>query len=221
MTEPSDTAAPREPLIQRIVGLPAFWLSLVGLIFGVSILRALITELPEAPPVLSTVPEFLFKDQSNDDYGSDELRGKIWVANFIFTRCATVCPLFSAEMANLQKRTNKAAVAIQLVSFTVDPDHDTPDVLSEYARRYSANPWYWHFLTGPVKAIRETVTDSLKTAMGEASDAETIQATLFHGSHFVLVDPKMRIRGFYQVNDEDTIDRLLIDVQLVINERAS
>lgn len=212
---------PVESLVSRLVGRPAFWLCFIGLIFGVTVVRAVATEVPKAPSILATVPDFSFTDQRRQAYGSADLRGKIWVANFIFTRCTTVCPVFSAEMSVLQKRTNKAATVIQLVSFSVDPDYDTPEVLAEYAKRYSANPWYWHFLTGPVASIRETVVDGMKTAMGEAAAADKIQETLFHGSHFVLVDPDMQIRGFYAVSDEETIDRLLTDVQLVITERAS
>jgi protein SCO1/2 len=219
MTQVETPQRPPETWLQRLVGAPFFWISFVGIIAGGNILRAVLTELPETPPMLGQVPEFSFQDQSGADYGSDDLKDKIWVANFIFTRCTTVCPLFSAEMATLQKRTNKAAVALQLVSFSVDPDFDTPEVLNEYSKRYSANPWYWHFLTGPVKDIRNTVTEGLKTAMGEASDAATIQGTLFHGSHFVLMDGDMQIRGFYAVSEDETIDRLLTDVQLLINER--
>jgi len=210
-----------ENLLSRMVGRPAFWVCFIGLIFGFTVVRAVATEVPKPPPILATVPDFSFTDQRSLVYGSADLVGKIWVANFIFTRCTTVCPIFSAEMSELQKRTNKAATGIQLVSFSVDPEHDTPAVLAEYAKRYSANPWYWHFLTGPVSNIRATVVEGMKTAMGEAAAADKIQETLFHGSHFVLVDPDMQIRGFYQVNDEETIDRLLTDVQLVITERAS
>ena len=92
------------------------------------------------------------------------------------------------------------------------------DRLNEYAKRYSANPWYWHFLTGPIDDVRSTVRDGMKTAMGEAAEVDMPDA-LFHGSHFVLVDDRMQLRGFYDVNDEETIDRLLLDVQLIIAER--
>jgi len=212
-----DTSAP-ENLLKRLVGTPAFWIALVGFIFVGNILRAMATEVPNPPPVLAVVPPFEFTDQSNEPYGSEQLAGKIWVANFIFTRCTTICPVFSEEMSTLQKRTNKAATGIQLVSFSVDPAYDTPARLDEYARRYSANPWYWHFLTGPVADVRTTVVEGMKTAMGTAAEADVPEA-LFHGSHFVLVDDRMQIRGFYDVNDEETIERLLLDVQLIINQR--
>ncbi len=219
MTPPTPSPPPQESPLQLLVSQTGFWVSLIGLIFCLAIMSAVFTDPPEPPPVLGTVPEFNLTDQSNQPYGSDDLLGKVWVANFIFTRCETVCPLFSAEMAKLQKRTDNASVGIQLVSFSVDPEHDTPAVLKEYARRYSANPWYWHFLTGPIRDIRETVTDGLKTAMGESSSAATIQETLFHGSHFVLIDRQMQIRGFYRVEETDTVHRLIADIKQLINER--
>jgi protein SCO1/2 len=206
--------------ILRLVGQPTFWACFVGFIFVANILRAMATEVPSPPPLLGAVPEFALTDQSNEAYGSEQLHGKIWVANFIFTRCATICPVFSAEMSTLQKRTNKAAAGLQLVSFSVDPEYDTPDRLAEYARRFSANPWYWHFLTGPITEVRSMVVEGMKTAMGEAAEVDMPDA-LFHGSHFVLVDDRMQIRGFYDVNDPETIERLLTDVQLIIASRPS
>jgi protein SCO1/2 len=211
---------PSENRLSRLVSQPLFWLALVGFIFGGNILRAVMTKVPAPPPILGVVPDFTLQDQSAEVYGSKDLKDKIWVANFIFTRCTTICPVFSAEMATLQKRTNKAAAGLQLVSFSVDPEYDTPARLAEYGRRFSANPWYWHFLTGPIDHVRDTVRDGMKTAMGEAAEVDMPDA-LFHGSHFVLVDDRMQIRGFYDVNDETTIDSLLLDVQLIINQRPN
>ena len=210
--------SPPEHPIRRLVGQPAFWACFVGLIFAANIIRALASEVPSPPPLLGLVPEFALTDQSNETYGSEQLHGKIWVANFIFTRCATICPVFSAEMSTLQKRTNKAATGLQLVSFSVDPEYDTPARLAEYSKRFSANPWYWHFLTGPITEVRTMVVEGMKTAMGEAAEVDMPDA-LFHGSHFVLVDDRMQIRGFYDVNDPETIGLLLTDVQLIIASR--
>jgi protein SCO1/2 len=206
------------PWLERVVGSGWFWAATIALIFGSTILRAVLTEVPQAPAKYGVVPEFSLTDQSGETYGSADLLGKIWVSNFIFTRCTTVCPIFSDKMSTLQKRTNKAANGLQLVSFSVDPDFDTPEVLAEYSKRFSANPWYWHFLTGPTEQVRSVVIDGMKTFMGEAAEVDAPDA-LMHGSHFVLIDPKLNIRGFYQVEDEETVDRLLLDIQLVINER--
>jgi protein SCO1/2 len=206
-------------LLAHLVGQAWFWFLIVGCIFGATILRAVTTELPDPPGMYGVVPEFELVDQSGEEFGSSDLRGKIWVSNFIFTRCTTVCPVFSAKMSTLQKRTNKASRGLQLVSFSVDPEYDTPEVLAEYSKQFSANPWYWHFLTGPTEEVRSVVIDGMKTFMGDASEVDAPDA-LMHGSHFVLIDPEHNIRGFYQVDDEDTVDRLLLDIQMVINERG-
>jgi len=203
----------------NLVGRASFWFVLVGLLFGSTILRGVTTVVPDPPAKYGVVPNFSLTDQSGQTYGTEDLNGKIWVSNFIFTRCTTVCPIFSDKMSTLQKRTNKAANGLQLVSFSVDPDYDTPEVLAEYSKRFSANPWYWHFLTGPTEDVRSVVIDGMKTFMGDAAEVDAPDA-LMHGSHFVLVDPDMNIRGFYQVDDEKTVDRLLLDIQLVINERG-
>ena len=213
--------SPTQPLhgFERLVSSGWFWAFVVITTFGGTILRAVLTDVPDPPPKYGVVPDFSLTDQTGQTYGSTDLHGKIWVSNFIFTRCTTVCPIFSDKMATLQKRTNKAANGLQLVSFSVDPDFDTPEVLAEYSKRFSANPWYWHFLTGPTEQVRTVVTDGLKTFMGDAAEVDAPDA-LMHGSHFVLIDPDLNIRGFYQVEDEETVKRLLLDIQLVINERG-
>lgn len=215
MTSPTQS---NESYLAQQMGKPGFWILLVGIIFGGTVLRAVTNTVPDPPPKLGQVPEFSLTDQTGETYGSKDLIGKIWVANFIFTRCTTVCPIFSGKMAELQKRTNKASAGLQLVSFSVDPDYDTPEVLAEYSKGFSANPWYWHFLTGPTKNVREVVVEGMKTLMGDAEEAETPD-DLMHGSHFVLIDPDLHIRGYYQVDDEKTVDRLLLDIQMVINEK--
>ena len=207
----------QDPAIVKLLGSGKFWLIAVTIVFSISVFRAVTTQLPQAPAKYGVVPDFELTDQSSEAFGSDKLRGKIWVANFIFTRCTTVCPIFSGKMAELQKRTNKASRGLQLVSFSVDPDYDTPEVLKEYSKRFSANPWYWHFLTGPTEQVRAVVVDGMKTFMGDAAEVDAPDA-LMHGSHFVLIDPTMNIRGFYQVDDEKTVERLLTDIQMVITE---
>jgi protein SCO1/2 len=213
--------SPSQPLrgFERLVSNGWFWAFVVFTVFAGTILRAVLTDVPDPPPKYGVVPDFALTDQAGTTYGSTDLRGKIWVSNFIFTRCTTVCPIFSDKMATLQKRTNKAANGLQLVSFSVDPDFDTPEVLAEYSKRFSANPWFWHFLTGPTEQVRTVVIDGLKTFMGDAAEVDAPDA-LMHGSHFVLIDPDLNIRGFYQVEDEETVKRLLLDIQLVINERG-
>lgn len=203
--------------LERITGKPAFWFSLVFFIAALPIIRAVRAELPKPLPVLKELPEFSFLDQYGEEFGSEDLSGKVWIANFIFTRCTTVCPIFTGEMGELQHRTKQLADAIHLVSFTVDPAYDTPEVLLAYAKNNRVSPRMWSFLTGDLDQIRSTVIDGFDVAMGEGDGSSGDHAALFHGSHFVLVDSTSRIRGYYLSQEEGVLDRLLHDVNILIN----
>jgi len=196
---------------------PLFWVAIIGILGASSLLRVLAYKTPEPPPQFGLVPDFALTAESGEPYGSKDLQGRAWVANFIFTRCKTVCPVFSSKMALLQGRTKDMTEHLQLVSFSVDPDYDTPDVLAEYSQQFGADPSFWRFLTGPTDQVRAVVMDGMKMFMGDASQVESPEA-LMHGSHFVLMDSDMNIRGFYEVDEEETVDKLLRDLQLIIEE---
>src|SRR5690349_6501922 len=201
---------------KRLVGSPLFWVVFVIGMMTWPIVRAVTAPaLPPPPPMLGVMPSFRLTDQHGREYGSDELRGRVWIANFIFTRCPTVCPAFTQKMANLQRRARHLGDAMHLVTFTVDPAYDTPAVLDAFASQYGATA-RWSFLTGPVAAIKHAVTDGLKTAMGNEGDPGDFMK-IFHGEHFVLIDAEMNIRGFYAASDADSEDKLMRDAGLVVN----
>lgn len=164
------------------------------------------------PPILSTVPQISFTDESGKPFGTAQLAGKPWIANFIFTRCPTVCPIFTAKMADVQTRAKAGSLSVHLVSFSVDPAFDTPDKLAAYAKEHGADPSRWTFLTGDGEAIRKAVVEGLKVA-AEPIGKDQDLASIFHGSHFVLVDAESRIRGYYDSGDADATDRLLADLK--------
>lgn len=184
-----------------------------GLFFGLAVIHDAWEKLQQPPPIYGPVPEFVLRNQLGDTFGSSDLQSKVWVANFIFTRCKTVCPVFSQAMENLQTQTLKGSNPgdLQLVSFSVDPDFDTPEVLRTYSQNYNAKNGYWHFLTGSTDAVKDVVIRGLKVHMGDADKVEKPEA-LLHGSHFVLVGRNMNIRGYYPVDDEQTIDQILRDI---------
>jgi len=216
MTGPSN----QDPSIFALLAKrPLFWIAIIGLLAASSLLRLLAYQPPEPPPKFGLVPEFSLTAESGQPYGSKNLQRKAWVSNFIFTRCKTVCPVFSAKMAMLQERTRDMSDQLQLVSFSVDPDYDTPEVLAAYSKQFGADPTFWRFLTGPTAQVRAVVTDGMKMFMGDADQVESPEA-LMHGSHFVLIDPEMNIRGFYEVDDEETVDKLLRDLALIIQESS-
>jgi protein SCO1/2 len=185
---------------------------------GVPVLNQVLRAAPAPLPVLGTLPDFRLVDQDARPYGSADLRGYVWVAGFIFTRCPTICPAISARMAEVQRRARGIENGFRLVSFSVDPAYDTPARLEEYARRFRASPRMWKMLTGSLDSMKATVEEGLKVAMGASAPAgETDFASLFHGTHFVLVDAQLRIRGYYDSAAPDVADRLLHDATMLIN----
>ena len=199
-----------------LVRAAVIWFTMVALgAGGIVLWSASKTTTP--PEHYGLVPDFSLTAQSGAAFGSDQLHGKIWVSNFIFTRCKTVCPIFSAKMASLRDRMPSEMDGVRFVSFSVDPTFDTPEILAAYSTQYDANPDRWHFLTGPTDSIREVVTDAMKIMMGDPTEVEAPE-DLMHGSHFVLVDQQRSIRGFYQVSNDDTIERLMGDIKTLMAE---
>ena len=173
----------------------------------------------EPLPVYGTLPEFKLVDQAGHDFGSAELTGKVWVANFIFTRCPTLCPAFSARMALVQKMSRGFGDAVHLVSFSVDPEYDTPPRLAEYGARYGEDPALWSFLTGPLDAMKSLVTDGLKVAMGKTPDADDEVSAIFHGTYFVLLDRRAQIRGYVDNNDATAVQTVVKDEEQLLAEK--
>jgi len=199
-----------------LVGSPLFWSLLILGIMSLSLFRAVGVTLPEPMPVLGKLPTFQLLDQHNRSFGTEDLKGKVWVANFIFTRCATICPAFSEKMGEIQHRTRGLGSNFHLVSFSVDPDYDTPERLKEYAKRFRASPATWRFLTGSMDTVKSTIVDGLKISMGNDGPEGTFEG-IFHGSHFVVVDQNGQIRTYIDSNDEDAVDRTVTAAGLVAN----
>jgi protein SCO1/2 len=170
--------------------------------------------------VLGTLPAFTLTDQASRPYGTRELEGKVWVADFIFTACQEACPLLSQRMQELARRTKHLGPDFHLVSISVDPDRDTPARLAEYAARYGANPVRWSFLTGTADALEAAVTGGFKVGMGrEAVTPDGGGPTffeIFHGENLVLVDRRLRIRGYFPATPEG-LDHLVEAIGRVAN----
>lgn len=202
--------------LKRVTGRPLFWAAIVVGLASFNLVRAFTAERPEPPPVLGQVPHFTLADQTGLPFGAAQLRGKVWIANFIFTRCPTVCPVFTQKMADLQRRVTPALPDVHLVSFSVDPEHDTPERLFEYAKRYRASPRMWSFLTGLPEDVRLVVRDGLKISMEQEGLVGDVP-DIIHGTHFVLIDRQMRIRGYYDSDDPARIEDMLRDVKVLLN----
>jgi len=199
--------------------MPVTWIVLCGTLFALPLARSMVRSMPPPPPVYGPVPDFALTDENGAPFHRKQLDGKVWVADFIFTHCPTACPLLSKRMEKIQKRTRQLGPAFHLVSFSVDPEHDTPVELNAYARRFHANPRGWSFLTGPLADVQSAVTDGFKIYFGKEKAENADFMTIVHGEHLVLVDQRARIRGYYEAND-DGVDRLVEDVALLVNTGA-
>ncbi|MBS1152783.1 MAG: Cytochrome oxidase biosis protein Sco1/SenC/PrrC, putative copper metallochaperone [Myxococcaceae bacterium] len=163
----------------------------------------------EPLPVLASVPAFELTSQAGVPWASRTLDGKVWVANFVFTRCPTICPTFTAKMASIQQKTPDE---VRLVSFTVDPEFDTPEKLAEYATKFHATG-RWTFLTGEGAALEAVVVKGMMQPMVKGDGS---LMSIGHGSYFVLIDGKQQIRGFYRFNDDDSVEQVVRDARALL-----
>jgi protein SCO1/2 len=188
------------------------------------------------------VPDFTLIEHSGRSVTLAELIGKVWVADFIYTECPDTCPQQSANMARLQDDF-VGEPAVRFVSISVDPEHDTPEVLSEYAGRFQADPQRWLFLTGSKEAIYRLVSAGFHLGVvdrGENAEREIGEGQawlgpmsawahpvpnaerqpVLHSSRFVLVDRRAQIRGYYDGTDWKSLEHLRENVRMVLQEKA-
>lgn len=157
------------------------------------------------------VPEFALVERSGRPLGRGDLAGRPWVANFIFTRCPGICPTLSKGMAELERRVEARA---RLLSITVDPAHDDPTALTEYAGRFHASKDGWLFATGEPEAVRSLVSKGFHLAIAESPLGEKDpDGPITHSDRVALVGPDLRIRRYYRGTDGDWIERLLADLE--------
>lgn len=158
----------------------------------------------EPPPVLSQLPEFSLVDQNGQAFEREALEGGLSVADFIFTHCRSTCPRLTAHMQGLQTRLSDVPNA-QFLSVSVDPRNDTPEVLKAYMTKNELSEANWRFVTGEEQAIREVVLNGFKVGLAEGNDQPGTEA-IMHANHFVLVDDKAQVRGYYRANNDGIAD---------------
>jgi protein SCO1/2 len=159
------------------------------------------------------VPAFSLTDQRSRTVTDRDLAGQPWIANFVFTRCPSVCPLLTAKFKALQAELADVR-DVRFVSFSVDPEHDTPAVLDAYATKFEADPERWRFLTGSLASIEKTVVAGFKIHIGDPkpSESDPTLVEIMHGEHFVLVDARGAIRGYYRAEPAE-LQQLAADLR--------
>ena len=171
-------------------------------------------------PVLGVVREFRLTNQVGQVVGLGDLRGKVWVADIIFTRCAGPCPKMTEEMSKLQN-SFAAREELRFVTLTTDPEHDTPKVLQRYAEKFGADPIRWHFLTGPREEILANLAvGSLKmTAVEKQEEVRQNASDLFiHTTMFFLVDKRGKMRGAYESIEPGFHEKIQADIKNLLAE---
>ena len=155
-----------------------------------------------ALPVISHIADFTLTNQNGLAATLDDLRGHVWVADIIFTRCAGPCPRMTAQMKELQD-TLPATSQTKLVSLTTDPEFDTPEILSRYATRFGADTNRWIFLTGTAPQIASLASDSLKLSgvPTDSNERQSPEDLFIHSTYFVVVDKQARLRKVFETSD--------------------
>lgn len=174
---------------------------------------------PEMDTVFHTIPAWTLTDQNGNTFNGSSLKGKIYVADFFFTRCGSICPKMSTEFTRVQDTfTNEDEV--QLASFSVDPTHDTPEMLRAYAKKYDAKAGKWHFLTGTKSQIYPLAVKGYYVPVADASEydkaVKTPDETFIHSEKLILVDKEGHIRGFYDGTDKKDVDRLILEIRVLL-----
>jgi protein SCO1/2 len=164
--------------------------------------------------MLGQVPAFALIDQEAQPISQERLAGSVWIADFIFTRCAGQCPLMSARMTALA-RVFADAPAIRLVSFSVDPAYDTPEVLARYASHHAGASDRWQFVTGDPEAIRRVAREGFHLGVSEEG---IVEEPITHSVRLVLIDRQARIRGYYDATDREAMRRLEPDARRLLRE---
>ena len=158
-------------------------------------------------PVYGRAPAFSLTERSGRQISESDLTGNVWIADFIFTRCAGQCPIMSQQMSRLHKKLKEA----HFVSFSVDPEFDSPGVLAHYANSYHADPHRWLFLTGD-KAMLNHLTAGFHM--------NKIDEPAFHNVSFILIDKKGQVRGFYDAQNEELTRKLEHDAKYLLKQKA-
>ena len=185
---------------------------LLGIVWG----RAMVPHAAAPLPTYGQVPAFSLTDHRGQPVTRATLAGSVWIADFIFTRCAGQCPMMSAQMASL-KRALQGAPGIRLVSFSVDPSHDTPQRLADYAVHYGALDRRWLFMTGEPAAMTSLVQDGFHLGIGLDGSA---REPITHSVRLVLVDQQGLIRGYYDATDAAAMAQLQRDARRLARSHA-
>lgn len=164
-------------------------------------------------PTYFQVPPFELINETGLNFGSQDLKKSPYIASFIFTQCTLTCPQTLNILSQLQNQLKNDSSNGKIVTFTVDPERDTPRVLKKKALSYKADPKFWTFLTGDFEKVEKVITQSFRSPMDKFLDDDNSIIGIAHSEKLILVDKKGSIRGLYSINDKREREQLLLDLK--------
>ena len=185
------------------------WVYLSSLLVVIILIIVLQPKEENVLPIIGQIPSFDLIDQNGESFTLESVKGNVWLADFIFTTCAGPCPIMTERMSTVQHDLIDID-KLKFVSFTVNPDYDTPEVLKKYAKRYDADISTWSFVTGKYEQIQELIANGFK--MG---DEEEI---VFHSTRFALVDHEGNLRGYYSGTEPMDHENLTRDIHSLVKK---
>lgn len=206
--------------VRRLAPLGALTLLLFSALFFYSVWTK--RDVGESLPQLFLSPDFSLTNCDGASISRDDLAGKVWLADFIFTRCGGPCPLMTQRMLLLQRALQEQfpeeESRIRLVSVTVDPAYDTPAVLKEYAEVWGADMDNWHFLTGPPDETLRIIREGFKISASQEGSGSEDMPSMVHSTNFLLVDGSGFVRAIYHMDEPSFTDSILADVGRLLKE---
>lgn len=161
----------------------------------------------EPLPVLGQVEHFTLTNQNGEAFGMEDLKGRVWVADFFFSNCPGPCPRMSTLMGDIQRETQDIE-ELRIVSITVDPERDTPAAMKAYGERYGAIDGRWYFLTGPQELLHRLASKDFNLF--------DVDGSLQHSTRFALIDREGRIRGYYSTGENGSYARIPEDARKLV-----
>ena len=162
------------------------------------------------------IQDFEFTTQDNTQLSLQDLEGKWWLADFMYTNCTLVCPSMTSNMVKVQKKLKEEDLDVQIISFSVDPNYDSPNVLKEYAIEYEADLSNWYFLTGyDFETIKDLSINSFQTMLQEGTP-ENENDLIAHSTSFFLINPNGELIKKYDGMGTQQVDEIIEDLKKVL-----
>lgn len=194
----------------------------IAFLAGVATLTALrltgrLRHVPDPPEVMYALPDYALVDHRGEAFTPATMEGKAWIAGFVFTSCPSSCPAVTTAMADLRERLDRYSVDVEMVTFTVDPAHDTPAVLAEYFEAQGVDSEQWRFVTGDPQSVLRLVRHGFKLGVGDReADEQGAAYDIAHSTKLALIDGDGGVRGFYSITDEHGTDEIFERSQHVL-----